>query len=510
MTNRGFILAAATQLGLAAAAVVCAAVLADRAQAASNDLPPSLIRTLDRFDLGRDGLSVFVVDVATGQPVIDYASDVPRNPASTMKLVTTYASLDALTPGHTWETEVFALGEIDADGVLQGDLGLRGGGDPYLVESVLWQLLTELRRRGVNHIAGDIVIDNSRFELEPEDPGAFDGEPLRAYNVGPDAMLVNFKVVQFWFEPVPESRVVRITSLPELPNLEVVNDIELVRGRCRGYLRGIEIDAETDGDRVRFHGRFPDGCRRYSLGRSLLTHEDYAYGLIRQSWERLGGTISGGVRQAPIDTEVEPLMNWPSRPYGEVIRLINKHSNNVMTRQVFLTLGAHYFGEPASPDKAREAVGQWLDDRGLEFPGFYIDNGSGLSRDSRITARSLAALLGHAWRSPFMPEFLSSLSLAGTDGTFRRRLRRGPLTGRAHLKTGRLDDVSAMAGYLMANDGRRYIVVTLHNARGVHRGGGEAVQDALLRWLYAYTPREPGPVMTQVPEDSADAMTGSD
>lgn len=497
-------------LALAALWLVAGLLLASGAAVAEpGGLPPTLKRTLDRFDLGRDGLSVYVADLETGRSIIDYRANVPRNPASAMKLVTTYASLDALTPGHTWETEVFALGEIGADGVLAGDLGLRGGGDPYLVESALWKLLMELRRRGLRHIDGDIIIDNGRFDLPEIDPGAFDGEPLRAYNVGPDAMLVNFKVVQFWFEPEPDTRSVRVTTLPELPNLEVVNDLRLVSGRCRGYLRGIEIDAEPDGDRVRFHGAFPDGCRQYSLGRSLLSHDDYAYGLIRQTWERLGGTITGGVRRAGIDEEAEPLLTWPSRSYGEVIRLINKHSNNVMTRQVFLTLGAHYFGEPASPEKARAAVARWLEDRGLDFPDFYIDNGSGLSRDARITARSLAELLDHAWRSPFMPEFLSSLSLAGTDGTFRRRLRRGPLAGRAHLKTGRLDDVSAMAGYLMANDGRRYIVVTLHNARGVHRGGGEAVQDALLRWLYAYTPREAGPVLTEAREVPVPSMPGS-
>lgn len=487
-----------------------AAVPAPGAAAAEWDnLPPPLLRTLDRFELGRAGLSVYVADLETGRVLIDYRADVPRNPASAMKLVTTYASLDALTPGHTWETEVFALGDIGDDGVLDGDLGLRGGGDPYLVESTLWQLLMELRRRGLRHIEGDIVIDNGRFDVPEIDPGAFDGEPLRAYNVGPDAMLVNFKVVRFWFEPEPETRSVRVTTLPELPNLEVVNDIELVRGRCRGYRRGIEIDAEPDGDRVRFHGAFPDGCRQYSLGRSLLSHDRYAYGLIRQTWERLGGSITGGVRRSAIDEAAEPMLTWPSRPYGEVIRLINKHSNNVMTRQVFLTLGAHYFGEPASLEKGRAAIARWLEDRGLEFPGFYIDNGSGLSRDARITARSLARLLDHAWHSPFMPEFLSSLSLAGTDGTFRRRLRHGPLTGRAHLKTGRLDDVSAMAGYMMANDGRRYIVVTLHNARGVHRGGGEAVQDALLRWLYAYTPRAAGPVLTEARQAPAPPTTGS-
>ena len=459
-------------------------------------LPRPVIRTLDRFDLDYDGLSVFVGDLESGRVVIDYQADVLRNPASVMKLVTTYAALDVLTPGHTWNTEVFALGEIDDD--------------PYLVESSLWQLLTELRRRGLRQITGDLVLDNSGFDLAPSDPGAFDGEPLRAYNVAPDAMLVNFKVVQFWFEPEPDARGVRITTVPDLPNLEIVNDLDLVPGRCRGYQRGIAIDAEADGDRVRFHGRFPDRCERYALGRSLLTHERYAYGLVSRLWGQLGGTIAGGVRREAIDVDAEPLMRWPSRPYGELIRLINKHSNNVMTRQVFLSFGVHYFGEPATVEKARDAIASWLDERGLDFPGLHIDNGSGLSRDTRTTARSLAGLLAHAWRSAYMPEFLSSLSLVGTDGTFRRRHRSGPLAGRAHLKTGRIDDVSAMAGYLLARDGRRYIVVTLHNAPAVHRGGGEAVQDALLRWLYAYSPRDTEPMLTEARDAPAGSANGSD
>ncbi len=455
-------------------------------------LPPVVERTLKRFDLDQRGISVFVQNLETGAIVLDYQSGVPRNPASTMKLLTTFATLDRLTPGYVWDTEVYALGEIDDAGVLHGDLGLRGGGDPYLVEETLWQLLTELRRRGLQRITGDVVIDNSYFDLEPEDPAAFDGEPLRAYNVAPDALLVNFKVIRFWFEPDHANRRVRITALPALPNLEIVNDLELIRGRCRGYMRGIEVDAEPNGDRVRFTGTFPDGCNTYSFGRTLLDHEHYAYGLISKQWQTLGGQIDGGVRHGQLDSDSEPMMHWRSRPYSELIRLINKFSNNVMTRQVFLTLGAHYFGEPASLPKARAAVDRWLDERGLIFPDLVIDNGSGLSRDARIAARDLAQLLRLAWHSPYMPEFISSLSLVGTDGTFARRHRQGSLTGRAHLKTGRLDDVTAMAGYLLADDGTRYVLVVLHNESGVHRGSGEAVQDALLRWLYAYEPARGG------------------
>ncbi|MEM7610828.1 MAG: D-alanyl-D-alanine carboxypeptidase/D-alanyl-D-alanine-endopeptidase [Pseudomonadota bacterium] len=453
---------------------------------AGDQLPPVIERAMQRFDFDPDGLSVMVQNVETGDVLLDYQAHVPRNPASTMKLLTTYASLDTLTPGHLWNTKVYTFGDIDANGVLHGDLAIRGGGDPFFVEETLWKMLMELRRRGLRSITGDLLLDNSLFDLDREDPAAFDGEPLRAYNVAPDALLFNLKVVRFWFEPDADSRSVKVSSLPRLPNLEIVNDLKLVPGRCRGYMRGIEIDAEPNGNRVRFHGRFPDGCRRYSFGRTLLDHDSYAYGLFRSLWESLGGTLEGGYRRVVVDDSQKPLMSWQSRSYGELIRLINKHSNNVMTRQVFLTLGSHYFGEPASLTKARDAVRVWLDEQRIDFDSLVIDNGSGLSRDARMSARELTELLRHAWRSPFMPEFISSLSLAGTDGTVSRRHKRGELTGRAHLKTGRLDDVTALAGYLLADDGTRYALAILHNDKGVHRGGGEAVQDALLRWLYNY------------------------
>ena len=346
---------------------------------AGDQLPPVIERAMQRFDFDPDGLSVMVQNVETGDVLLDYQAHVPRNPASTMKLLTTYASLDTLTPGHLWNTKVYTFGDIDANGVLHGDLAIRGGGDPFFVEETLWKMLMELRRRGLRSITGDLLLDNSLFDLDREDPAAFDGEPLRAYNVAPDALLFNLKVVRFWFEPDADSRSVKVSSLPRLPNLEIVNDLKLVPGRCRGYMRGIEIDAEPNGNRVRFHGRFPDGCRRYSFGRTLLDHDSYAYGLFRSLWESLGGTLEGGYRRVVVDDSQKPLMSWQSRSYGELIRLINKHSNNVMTRQVFLTLGSHYFGEPASLTKARDAVRVWLDEQRIDFDSLVIDNGERLA-----------------------------------------------------------------------------------------------------------------------------------
>ncbi|MEO0574458.1 MAG: D-alanyl-D-alanine carboxypeptidase/D-alanyl-D-alanine-endopeptidase [Pseudomonadota bacterium] len=459
--------------------------------ATAQTLPEDVSRTLNRFNLSADDVSIEIRDLATGDTVLRHRASIARNPASTMKLVTTYAALNILGPGYQWRTEVHTTDDIDANGVLDGDLILRGGGDPYLVDEEIWRLTQELWRRGLRRITGDIVVDESYFSVPEVDPGAFDSEPLRAYKVQPNALLTNFKVVRFWFETVEGSDAVRITMSPNLPNLAIRNELRSVPGRCRGYLRGIEVDANANANQVRFKGSFPSGCKRYSLARSLLDHDSYAYGLFVSHWRALGGEIDGDVRREALVTDQEPLLTWRSRGFSELMRLINKNSNNVMTRQVFLTVGAETFGAPASLAKARDAVNDWLVAKGFNFPHLLLDNGAGLSRDARFSTASMCALLVDAWHSPLMPEFQSSLSLSGIDGTFARRHKQGALTARAHVKTGRLDDVTALAGYLQAADGRRYALSVMHNATDVHRGSGEAVQDAVLRWLYQYQPVTP-------------------
>jgi D-alanyl-D-alanine carboxypeptidase/D-alanyl-D-alanine-endopeptidase (penicillin-binding protein 4) len=155
-----------------------------------------------------------------------------------------------------------------------------------------------------------------------------------------------------------------------------------------------------------------------------------------------------------------------------------------MARQLLYTIAAEQLGAPGTEEGGRSVVERWLADKNLESPNQRLDNGAGLSREARMTALQIGMLLRYAYSSPYMPEFMSSLSLSGMDGTLARRFRKGPLTGKAHIKTGSLDNVSAIAGYLQSRNGKRFIVVTLQNHDGVHRGPGEEVQEALLKWVY--------------------------
>ncbi len=449
----------------------------------ASSLPLPLQSALNFRGVPDNSLSVYVEDLHTGEVVLAWNEAEPRNPASVEKMLTTLVALDTLGPAYTWQTEVHLLGDVE-QGTLNGDILLRGFGDPFLVTERFWQLLRQVRQTGIDTISGDLLIDDSYFDVGEYDPAAFDHEPLRAYNVEPNALLTNFKVVRYYFEPGETPVNVSVRLEPPIENLQIVNKLKVRSGSCRGYQRGITITPSQDKSTMTLSGNFPDGCNSYAMDRTVLDHNGFTFGLFKSLWQDSGGEISGDWKNVSYSDDREPLLTFASLPLADVITKINKHSNNVMAKQLLLTLGAEKIGPPGTEAKGRQVVNEWLAGHGMDQDEMKLDNGAGLSRNSRMTARQLGGLLRYAYDSPYMPEYLSSLSLSGLDGTLSRRFRGGALTGKAHIKTGSLDDVSAFAGFFQARSGKRYIVVTLQNHPDIHRGPGEEVQEALLRWLY--------------------------
>jgi len=461
---------------------LCLAALLILGAAAAAALPPEITRLQSRTGFPLDALSVVVQAVDEPTARVAHNAAVPRNPASTVKLLTTWAALEAFGPAYTWPTEIYALGPI-RDGILNGDLLIKGYGDPYLVTEELWRLLGTLRRRGLRTIGGDLVIDAGHFELPAEEPGAFDGQPFRSYNVAPHALMVNFRTVHFDVR-VRGARAEVLVD-PQPATLEVVNRVRTVEAPCRGSnALTFHADDVQAGGRVVIGGTLSRHCRGYGFARAVLDPEHYALGMFQTLWRQLGGTFDGGVRNGLAPAGRRPLLTWESRPLAEVIRGLNKWSNNTMARALLLTLGADFRGAPGTPAKGAEAIAELLQRTGIDTSGLHIVNGAGLARETRLSAGLLAEVLVRAWRSPWMPEFVSSLPIAGIDGTMRRRLNAGAETGRMHVKTGRLDEVSAVAGYVHGADGRHYVVVSIFNHPQAHRGLGEQIHDAVLRWTY--------------------------
>ena len=447
-------------------------------------LPERLERILSAHGIPEANVSVVVRALGAEQPVLAHYPLAPRNPASVMKVVTTWAALELLGPAYTWPTEVYFLG--DRDGWrLDGDLAIKGHGDPFLVTEEMWKLLRAVQRMGLTEIGGDLVIDDTVFIDAAGDPGEFDGEGFRAYNVLPNALLVNFKAIRYQFGIHPGGEGVLITADPMPDTLDIVNRLRLVDGRCRGYQAGIAMDVRGEAaDTVVFTGDFPAACATYGLTRSALGHDAYAYGVFAALWRQLGGRHAGRWRRAAVGDELEPALVWESPPLGEIIRSINKFSNNVMTRQLLYTMGLEASSSPGTRAGGVAAVHGLLAARGLDAESLVIDNGSGLSRDARISAQLLADILQLAQEPPYGAEFMASMSIGGLDGTTRKRFAGTEARGRSHLKTGSLDHVSAIAGYVHAPDGTTYVLAAMVNATDSHRGPGEEFLDELVKWAY--------------------------
>ena len=452
--------------------------------AAQAELPEPIRRALAGLGVPEESVSILVRRVGGSEPLLSHLPDEPRNPASVMKLVTTWSALELLGPAYTWRTEVYFDGPFDGN-TLRGNLGIKGHGDPFLVVEEFWNLLRGLRRLGLEKIEGDLVLDAGYFDILPEDPGAFDGQPYRTYNVGPSALLVNFKAVQFFFLADPVNNRVHVSTDPELDNLEIRNRLTLADGPCTGYQGGISfgIDDADALSRVVLDGAFPASCGSYSLSRTVLQHDTYLYGLFRALWSDLGGSLNGRLAAGPVPDDAALVRTWESPPLADVIRSINKNSNNVMTRQLVLTIAAALGELPGTEIAGGERIAEFLRSRELHDGSLVLANGAGLSRDARVSAQMLVDILEAAAAGPYAPEFMASLSIAGLDGTTRGRFDLDAGNGVMHVKTGRLDHVSALAGYAHAGDGSTYALAILMNATDAHRGIGQDFEEAVTQWL---------------------------
>jgi len=427
-----------------------------------------------------------------GQVLASHNQQLAFNPASVMKLVTTAAALDLLGPDYRWITRVYAQGPLIGD-VLNGDLIIQGGGDPRLAHEDLSRLLRRLRSLGVREIQGDLVVDRSLFQTTLEDAAAFDGLPYRAYNALPDALLLDAKAISLRFFPDAQTQSVHVAMEPpmvdfviEPPKLDIpkFDTSKLDTQVCTNWRE--KLGAVVHPSSVHFSGSYSLDCgeRVLVLHAHTLSHARYFDAVFRQLWRELGGSINGVMREEKKLESASELLQWESPTLAQIIRDINKHSNNVMARQLLISLATSPTITAATPEAGAAQAKAWLDTLGVNSKTVVIENGSGLSRQERLSADTLSKVLYHAWHSPYMPEFIASLPMVGVDGTMIRTLKNSAVKTRAHIKTGSLNDVASIAGYVKAKSGRWISVVCMINHPEAN--SARTSFNELLEWIYEH------------------------
>jgi len=411
----------------------------------------------------------------------------PMSPASTMKLVTTFSGLSLLGPDYRWKTSAYATGQVE-NGILHGKLYIVGTGDPKLVPEELIDLVQKIHAAGINGIDGSLVLDKHNFDVSTRDAGPYDEDVLAPYNVGPDPLLYAFKSLSFTLSP-GHGNTIAIDSTPPLDKLTIVNDLHLTRGRCVGALVTPVITQNTDGSaQAVFSGKYPLTCgARETSSMAALDHSTFFGDGFLALWKQTGGTFQGNVGEGPTPADARQVAVHESPVLSEIVRDINKFSNNVMARNLFLTISEAAGHNPATLAGSAQQIEQFLHRNGLPMQDLVLENGSGLSHDERISATSMASLLQTANASPVAQAYIDSLPIVGVDGTMRHRLINSGVDGNAHIKTGTLRDVRAIAGYVGAANGDGYIVVSFIN--DPHAEEARAAHDALLEWVYNEAPK---------------------
>jgi len=504
-------------------ALLAALCMVQQAMAAS--LPQTVRDELRRASIPLSSVGIVVQDQNAGTPLVSLNADLAMNPASTMKLLTTLASLEMLGPAYRWKTEAYLDGRLE-NGVLQGNLVFKGYGDPKLTIEQFWMWLREMRQRGLREIRGDVVLDRSFFGDIDHDPAEFDNDPTRAYNVGPNALLLNFNALHLRL--IPNATSTSALLEPDLSGYMLSNRVTTVARRpCAG---GDTYTAHLEDRSIVLEGTIPVDCGEVDDYLSLLPHGDYFFAVFSALWKEMGGTLQGGMREGIAPADQQPFSTHWSAPLSEVIRDINKFSNNIMARQLFLTLGtseaefAHTGGanpahdllplddvmallsfvdvpfDPVGLDyrtaddlgagvdssaanipRSIAAIRTWLSSEHMEFPELVLENGAGLSRRERISPQHLAELLQFASSSRYAAELVASLPILGMDGTMKRRFKDNEISGYAHIKTGMLEGVKSIAGYVKSHSGKQWIVVFFINHPKA--SFAQTAQDALIEWL---------------------------
>jgi len=438
-------------------------------------------KILNRSELSKANYTLYIKNISKRNKIFSYNEQKAFNPASLMKLITTYAGLQILGPQFQWKTEVLYKGALK-NKHLYGDLTIKGYGDPTLTYADLSEFIEKIQQKGIQHIHGNIIIDESFFgELQNQD--LIDDKKYRAYNVNPKSFVVNENTINFNFSI--DSEKINIQTFPEFQALKVINHLNLTDQDCNGWKDnlGYEIEIKSNVTEITFNGRFDKACESKDIDLSAVTANRLSKALFEKLWKIHGGSIEGEFKYIYQNTsDTLKFYEHLSRPLSLVVRDINKYSQNLIARNLLLTILAEKNGNPITENEAGRFLKESLIKEKMKLDSLEMDNGAGLSRNAKVSAEDLGFLLEKAYSGLYMPEFIASLPNIGVDGTLKNRGQKLSVAKHAYLKTGSIQNVSAIAGYIF--DKNNDVKVFVFMANDPKANESYKIQDELIEWAY--------------------------
>jgi D-alanyl-D-alanine carboxypeptidase/D-alanyl-D-alanine-endopeptidase (penicillin-binding protein 4) len=462
---------------------------------AYSQLNPSLTKEIDNALTARcldsSKTAASVVEIPTGKVVYTRNVNQPLMPASILKIVTTAAALNYLGPEYRFTTQFLHTGRRVGD-VIQGDLVVRGGGDPKLSSEQLWLIATRIKASGISEVTGKLVIDTHFFDNYDRAP-AWDEEEVsqRAYNAKLSAFSINFNTISVhvlpgasvgtplnvWLEPTP--LYMRINNLGK--TLRGGKYTVSVR---RGEDQGSEVE-------IQVRGNLPVGAKESVIYLNVDNPTRYAAEAFRAFLQQVGVKINGVTQVVSTPVEGKELYSYTSPPLSLILKDLNTYSNNFMAEQILKTIAADRYGVPGSHAEGLKMISDFLHLRGISTDGVVLADGSGLSRKNRFTAKAMTDLLTAMYlRFDTGPDFLASLRVMGAYGVLSDRLSNSPAHGQIRAKTGTLSGVSALAGYVATPNGKLFAYALFENQNRCGHGGEKGIEDRIVTAIHSYGGKE--------------------
>jgi len=448
----------------------------------SHALPNEVQNFINNSTIKSEDVSIYIKEVGRKNPLISLNADKSHTPASVIKVLSTYASLLKLGFDYRIPTKFYVAGSV-RQGILYGDIVVKGFGDPTLDSKDLDEIVKKIYAKGIRKITGNIIIDRSYFRVGTKDNSGFDENKYSPYNAMPDAMMFNERISTICVTP-NQNKVLKKTADN---SYRLINKLQRVNKPCRGRYSwpGVRIDTSSAVPSVLLQGKISKKCGKRNICKVITKPYKSFYYAFKEKLNKEGIRVKGNMRLRKVPSHAKLLLIHYSDTLEKIVARTAKKSNNLYARHLLLTLGAKMYGAPATVTKGRRAVESILRSRGaLGFGNLKIDNGSGLSRTAKITAKLLSGMFEHAYKK-YAERWAQTLSIAGIDGTIKRRFKGTIVKNRAWMKTGTLKRVKNIGGYVKSKSGKLYTAVILVQS---NRGNWRAskLQNDIIKWLVNY------------------------